>query len=46
MVPVAIPNNPVLVGAQLVFQTASTDPSVTNHLPYFTTNALRVVVQP
>jgi hypothetical protein len=44
--PVAIPNNAGLAGLSLFFQAAAFDPTSTQPLPFYTTNALHLVVQP
>lgn len=46
MLNVPLPNNPVLVTASLTFQIAAYDPTGTALVPYYTTNALQVTVQP
>ncbi|MEY4672708.1 MAG: hypothetical protein RL148_492 [Planctomycetota bacterium] len=44
--PVSIPNNPALAGLSVVFQVAVADGSNQARVPFYTTNALQVTIQP
>ncbi|MEY3160885.1 MAG: hypothetical protein RIT25_876, partial [Planctomycetota bacterium] len=44
--PVSIPNNPALAGLSVVFQVAVADGANQARVPFYTTNALQVTIQP